>query len=72
MPSIDVSLSISPEEWIKLYRGEARDVFATARDGRRVRFPARILSPFFLETGIHGHFRIIFTEEGRFDRIERL
>ena len=44
MPHIVVDLSIDPEEWLKLYQGLASEVHARARDGRTVRFPARILS----------------------------
>lgn len=72
MQQIEVDISISPEEWIKLYRGQASEVHARARDGRSVRFPARILSRFFLRDGIHGSFRIRFDDQGRFRSIERI
>ncbi|MFT5987827.1 MAG: hypothetical protein ACI97Y_000399, partial [Pseudomonadales bacterium] len=48
MQRIVVDISIGPDEWIKLYQGLAQDVTARARDGRSVRFPARILSRFYL------------------------
>ena len=72
MQQIIVDISISPEEWIKLYQGVATDVHTTARDGRSVRFPARILSRFFLKDGLQGSFRIIFDDSGKFTSIERL
>ncbi len=72
MQQIVVDLSIGPDEWIKLYQGVASDVHARARDGRTVRFPARILSRFFLQDGIQGAFRIQFDDQGRFQAIERL
>jgi hypothetical protein len=72
MQQIIVDISISPEEWIKLYQGVATDVHTTARDGRSVRFPGRILSRFFLKDGIRGSFRILFDDAGKFVRIERL
>ena len=72
MQQIIVDLSISPDEWIKLYQGAARDVHARSRDGRSVRFPARILSRFFLSEGIHGSFRIQFDDQGKFVGIDRL
>jgi hypothetical protein len=72
MQHIIVDIAISPEEWIKLYRGEATDVHTTSRDGRSVRFPARILSRFFLEEGIRGSFLIRFDAAGKFSSIERL
>ncbi|MDX1818470.1 MAG: DUF2835 domain-containing protein [Marinobacter sp.] len=72
MQQIIVDLSISPDEWIKLYQGVASDVHTTARDGRSVRFPARILSRFYLQDGIRGSFRILFDEQGKFQSVERL
>lgn len=72
MQQIIVDISISPDEWIKLYQGVATDVHTTARDGRSVRFPARILSRFFLKDGIQGSFRILFDNQGKFASIERL
>ncbi len=72
MQQIIVDIQISPDEWIKLYQGVARDVHTTARDGRSVRFPARILSRFYLRDGICGSFRIIFDGAGKFQSIERL
>ncbi|MBS8241382.1 DUF2835 family protein [Marinobacter lipolyticus] len=72
MQQIVVDLSISPDEWIKLYQGVATDVHTTARDGRSVRFPARILSRFYLRDGVRGSFRIVFNDHGKFETIERL
>ena len=72
MHQIIVDIAISPDEWIKLYQGVATDVHTTARDGRSVRFPARILSRFYLRDGIRGSFRIVFNDQGKFDSIERL
>ncbi len=72
MQQIIVDVEISPDEWIKLYEGAATDVRTTARDGRSVRFPARILSRFYLKDGIRGSFRILFDDAGKFVSIERL
>ncbi|MBN7769305.1 DUF2835 domain-containing protein [Marinobacter daepoensis] len=72
MQQIIVDIDISPEEWIKLYQGVATDVHTRARDGRSVRFPARILSRFFLQDGVRGSFRILFDDTGKFTSIERL
>ncbi|HKK56977.1 DUF2835 domain-containing protein [Marinobacter sp.] len=72
MQQVIVDISISPGEWIKLYQGLATDVHTTARDGRSVRFPARILSRFYLQDGVRGSFRILFDDAGKFTSIERL
>lgn len=72
MQQIIVDIAIAPEEWIKLYQGVAHDVVTTSRDGRSVRFPARILSRFFLRDGVQGSFVIRFDDAGKFQSIERL
>lgn len=72
MQQIIVDIIISPDEWIKLYEGSATDVHTTARDGRSVRFPARILSRFYLKDGIRGSFRILFDDQGKFVSVDRL
>ncbi len=72
MQLIIVDIAISPDEWIKLYQGTATDVHTTARDGRSVRFPARILSRFYLRDGIRGSFRIQFDDSGKFLDVARL
>ncbi len=72
MPHIDVELHISADNYLKLYQGVAKDVLAQASDGRKVRFPAQILRPFLLHEGIHGRFRILFDQQGRYQKIEKL
>lgn len=72
MQQIIVDVDINPDEWIKLYQGSATDVHTTARDGRSVRFPARILSRFYLRDGVQGSFRILFDDQGKFVSVERL
>lgn len=72
MQQIIVDVDISPDEWIKLYQGSATDVHTKARDGRSVRFPARILSRFYLRDGVQGSFRILFDDQGKFVSVERL
>ncbi len=67
-----VGLSISAEDYQRLYQGTALDVVARAQDGRKVRFPAKILRPFILHDGIQGFFRIYFDHHNRFQRIERV
>ena len=72
MRSIVVSLSINTQEFSRLYRGEAQDVICTAKDGRTVRFPANKLRQFLTHDGIYGEFKIYFSSENRFLKIEKL
>lgn len=67
-----VDITIGADDYLRYYAGAARDVVATARDGRKVRFPAGILQRFVSRDGIHGSFRIHFSEQGKFASIERV
>lgn len=71
MPRLTVTLNIPPDEFQRLYLGVA-EVVALAEDGRRVRFPARILRPFVGHHGIMGRFAIDFDAQYRYQGIERL
>lgn len=72
MNELIVDLDISAEEYLRLYRGEVRDVLAVARDGRRVRFPAASLTRFVTRQGISGSFRIRYSADGKLRDISRL
>ena len=72
MSQLIIDLSISSEEYVKLYRGVARTVFASSRDGKKIRFPASILVPFVEREGINGSFVIDYDQHNRFQRIHRL
>jgi len=69
--SIEVVLTISADDFVALYQGVVRDVVAIATDGRRVRFPARILQPYVTHQGIQGRFVIQFDADNRFAGIAR-
>lgn len=72
LKSIIVNLAISAEEFQRLYEGSAKTVFAHSIDGRSIRFPANILRPFVMHTGVRGTFQIDFDEENHFKSIVRL
>lgn len=69
---IVVDLSISPEEYQKLYRFAIKDVHARSRDGRSVRFPVNALRRFVGHNGVQGSFRIGFDQDNRLSSVERL
>ncbi|WP_111641892.1 DUF2835 domain-containing protein [Marinimicrobium alkaliphilum] len=72
MPAIYLNLSVSAEEYQRLYQGTAYHVLATSVDGRRVRFPAWVLQKFVTREGIRGRFCIRFNDENRFESIEKI
>ena len=72
MKRIQVSLSISRDEYMKWYQGAASAVHATDTSGKKVRFPANILRPFITHTGIKGTFVIYFDDNNKFKDIRRI
>lgn len=73
MKSVEIQLAISETEFLKLYQSGGRaNVFATARDGRRVQFPASSLRRWLRHDGINGLFVIYFDDSNRLSRIERI
>jgi hypothetical protein len=72
MSSIVVDLSISADEYLKHYQVIGASVITQSRDGRSVRFPAKILQPFVTHSGVNGSFEILFGTDGKFSAIERL
>lgn len=65
-------INIPAEEYLHYYRGRAQDVVTTATDGRRIRFPARILRPYMTPGGVRGEFILWFDDNNRFLRIEKV
>lgn len=72
MSFVIFDLDVSSVEYQRWYTGVARDVVVTARDGRRIQFPARVLQPFVSHSGVRGTFAIYFDEHHRYKDIRRL
>ncbi|MCG8315315.1 MAG: DUF2835 domain-containing protein [Pseudomonadales bacterium] len=72
MRSVQVSIHISKEEYLKWYQGSASSVMATTSQGKTVRFPASILQPFVTREGVSGTFSIIFDDNNKFKEIRRI
>ncbi|WP_447970806.1 DUF2835 domain-containing protein [Nitrospira sp. M1] len=71
MPKIRVSLNLPPHRFLAYYEGVADEVVASASDGRKIRFPARVLRPFITQNGVVGKFFITYDSNKKFVSIER-
>ncbi|WP_188639994.1 DUF2835 family protein [Vreelandella lutescens] len=69
MHSIDVILHLSVTECLAYYEGHYDNVRTRSVDGRWVVFPAQALHRVVGQEGVHGVFRITFTDQGRFHNI---
>jgi hypothetical protein len=69
---VTVELNISSEDYLAYYQGMAKSVIATDMQGKRVRFPSNILRPFVTHNGIHGTFEILFDDDNKFLKIQKI
>ncbi|WP_370978678.1 DUF2835 family protein [Agaribacterium sp. ZY112] len=67
-----VNLSLSAEEFQKLYQGRAQSVIARSQSGERLRFPASSLRPYVGYSGIKGCFEILVDNNSKLVHIRRL
>lgn len=72
MPTVQLSLAISADQFLDYYRGIATQVFATADDGRTIQFPASLLQKHLRKEGIIGRFVLIYDENNKAVSLERL
>ncbi|PWG63161.1 DUF2835 domain-containing protein [Spiribacter halobius] len=72
MHRVEFSVAIGPEDWLDYYRHPAASVLVTADDGRRIRFPARLLHRHATREGVRGRFRLLYDGQGRQRGLERL
>jgi len=69
---IRFSLSISCEQYLKVYQGRVQTISVKADDGRRIEFPAGKLQPFLTNAGINGYFELQLTAANKFVSIQKL
>lgn len=72
MQEIRFYLKLLFAEFLAFYQGAAREVVATALDGRTVRFPAAVLRPFVAHDGVHGMFVLRFDGANKFTELVRV
>src|SRR5258707_80713 len=70
MPALIIDLSLSTNQLMAYYRGQARAIRARATTGQMVQFPASALQKYILEDGVRGRFRIEFDDNHKFIGLE--
>ncbi|MEL7447950.1 MAG: DUF2835 domain-containing protein [Pseudomonadota bacterium] len=69
--SLDITLAINADDFVRLYQGRAVNVVARASNGQTVQFPAGVLRRHVTRDGVQGRFRLFFDGNGKFVSIER-
>ncbi len=72
MQKMRFSLSISAEKYQSYYQGAAKFVRVQTEDGRTLKFPASELQKYVSHEGIQGRFEIIFDDQHKLVRLNRL
>jgi hypothetical protein len=67
-----VDLNIPAHEFMAVYQGSANSIYAVARDGRSIQFPANNLRRFVTRDGIQGSFRIRISTDSKLLGIDRV
>lgn len=65
MPSMFFRLNISAQDYQAYYRGQSHVVIAQSEDGKRLQFPAMELRKFVSYTGVHGRFKITYSQDSK-------
>ena len=66
------ALSLSYDQYLKVYQGTAKTVSVVVDDGRRVAFPAGRIQSFLTKQGINGYFEMELTPENKLVSIKKL
>ncbi len=69
---IRFALSLSYDQYQKVYQGMVKNVSVVADDGRRIAFPAGRIQSFLTRQGINGYFEIELTPENKVVSIKKL
>lgn len=72
MPSIDVVINLTYDECLAHYEGRIAHVRTRSLDGRWVIFPAEAIRRVVSRDGVHGTYRLSFSDNGRFTSITLL
>ena len=70
--SIQFKLTIESQKYLPYYRGEIKWVVVRAICGRKLRFPANLLSPYVTHQGVCGHFSLDYQANGKAIGLNRL
>lgn len=66
------NVSISYDDYLRVYQGSADHVIVTCDDGLTLQLPAERFRPFVSTLGIRGRFRLTTHDNNQFISLERL
>jgi hypothetical protein len=72
MHEVRFSINISKKRYLEIYHSSVSQVVVKSHNGQQIQFPAEYLNSFVSLSGIRGNFRILFSEENKFVRMEKI
>ena len=72
MPSSLFYLNISAQEYLRVYKGVARQVVVRGTDGATLSFPAEHLRRFVGHDGVQGRFMLNYDKDNKFISLQKL
>lgn len=72
MRTIRFNISITPDQLLKYYRGQARNVVTTDSKGMSITFPVEVIRPFVTQSGVSGSFEMTVDENNKFIDIKKV
>lgn len=72
MNEVRFRIAVSAQDFLRYYKQEFDSVLVSTADGRTIQLPAGALQKFVDQSGIHGSFRVIYDDNHKLVRIERV
>jgi hypothetical protein len=72
MNEVRFRIAITAQEYLKYYQGRVDSVVVAASNGQKIQLPAGALVKFLDHKGIKGCFRVLFDNNNKLIRLERV
>ncbi|MFM2481207.1 DUF2835 domain-containing protein [Celerinatantimonas sp. YJH-8] len=66
------SLSVSYEDYLRVYQGTAKNIIVTCDNGLTLQLPAERFRPFVSQLGVIGRFRLTTDNNHKFKSLEKI
>jgi hypothetical protein len=72
MYEVRFSINITKQRYLEIYYSPVLQVIVTSHNGKKIQFPAKYLKSFVTQSGIRGNFRILYSTDNKFVRMEKI
>ena len=72
MNEVRFRISVSADDFLLYYKGVANSITVSSVNGQVIQLPAGALLKFLDRTGVHGTFRVIYDNNHKLVRVEKV